>query len=287
MYVPPKASYREVLQDANAKGYAVGQFNLNGLEYLQSIVEVAEEERSPVILGVSASSAKYFGMDYLTALTNAAKLKATVPIILHLDHGPHFEFAVKAIHAGFDSVMYDGSEHPLDENIAVTKKIVDVAHALGISVEGEIGVIGGTEDEISVDEAHAMLAKVDESERFAKETGIDAIAPALGTAHGQYKEKPHIAFDRLEEIFKRTGTPVVLHGGSGVPEEDIKRAIALGVAKINVNTEIQMAFHEKVKAVIADNPKLYDSRKYLGPAREAIKEVIRQKIRLFGSNNRF
>ncbi|MBE3562224.1 MAG: class II fructose-1,6-bisphosphate aldolase [Hydrogenibacillus schlegelii] len=287
VYVPPKASYAEVLKDAVKNGYAVGQFNLNGLEYLQAIVEVAEEERSPVILGVSVSSTKYIGLDYLIALANAAKLKARVPIILHLDHGPDFDFVMKAIRAGFDSVMYDGSEHPLEENIATTRRVVEAAHAAGVSVEGEIGRIGGTEDEVSVDEREAMLARVDEAERFARETGIDAIAPALGTAHGMYKGRPEIAFDRLEAIHKRTGLPVVLHGGSGVPEEDIRRAIALGVGKINVNTESQVEFSRVVRKTLEEKPDLYDSRKYLGPARGAIKEIIRAKIRLFGSNNRF
>ncbi|MBE3595421.1 MAG: class II fructose-1,6-bisphosphate aldolase [Hydrogenibacillus sp.] len=287
VYVPPKASYREVLNDAVQKGYAVGQFNLNGLEYLQAIVEVAEEERSPVILGVSVSSTKYFGLDYLVALANAAKLKAGVPIILHLDHGPDFDFIMKAIRAGFDSVMYDGSEHPLEENIAVTRQVVEAAHAAGVSVEGEIGRIGGTEDEVSVDEREAMLARVDEAERFAEETKIDAIAPAVGTAHGLYKGRPQIAFDRLEAIHKRTGKPIVLHGGSGVPDEDIRQAIALGVGKINVNTESQAEFTRVVRKVLAEKPDVFDSRKYLGPAREAIKEVIRKKIRLFGSHHRF
>lgn len=287
MHVHPKASYREVLEDANAKGYAVGQFNLNGLEYLQAIVEVADEERSPVILGVSVSSMKYIGLHYLTALADAAKLRARVPVILHLDHGPNFEVVQQAIRGGFDSVMYDGSEHELDRNIAETRRVVDAAHAAGVDVEGELGQIAGTEDEVTVDEREAMLARVDDAIRFAEETGIDALAPALGTAHGMYRTAPEIDFGRLENIFEKTKKPIVLHGGSGVPDDDVRRAISLGVAKINVNTEAQMEFNRIVREKLGNDPKLYDSRKYLGPAREAVKEIVRKKIRLFGSHNRY
>lgn len=287
MLVPAKASYREVLTEAYEKGYAVGQFNVNGLEFLQAIVEVAEEERSPVILGVSEGAMKYVGLDYVIAMANAAKLKATVPVILHLDHGPNFELVMKCTRHGFDSVMYDGSHHPLEQNIALTKQVVDACHASGVDVEGELGRIGGTEDELTVDEREATLARPDEAQQFAQETGVDALAPAIGSAHGHYKGKPQLDFDRLAKIKELVGRPLVLHGGTGIPDEDIQRAIQLGVAKINVNTESQDAFTRTVRQTLEDNPKMFDPRKYLGPAREAIKETIRTKIRLFGSHNRY
>lgn len=286
MHVSPKASFREVLTDGYQKGYAVGQFNVNGLEYLQAIVEVAEEERSPVILGISEGAMKYVGLDYTVALANAAKMKATVPVILHLDHGPNFELVMKCVRHGFDSVMFDGSHYPLAENIARTKQVVDACHACGVDVEGELGRIGGAEDDLSVDERDATLAQPDEAKQFALETGVDAFAPAIGSAHGHYKGKPELDFDRLATIRELVGRPLVLHGGTGIPDEDIQQAIRLGVSKINVNTENQSEFTRVVRQSL-ESPKVFDPRKYLGPARAAIKETIRAKIHLFGSNGRY
>ncbi|PWI57849.1 class II fructose-1,6-bisphosphate aldolase [Sulfoacidibacillus thermotolerans] len=286
MYVPARASFKEVLTDGFQKGYAVGQFNVNGLEYIQAIVEVAEEERSPVILGISEGAMKYVGMDYLIGMANAAKMKATVPVILHLDHGPHFELVMKCIRSGFDSIMYDGSHHPLEQNIQETKRVVEACHAVGIDVEGELGRIAGAEDDLSVDEREAMLVIPEEARRLVDETGIDALAPAIGSAHGHYKGEPKLHFDRLNEIRDLVKIPLVLHGGTGIPDSDIQRAIALGVAKINVNTENQDVFTRTVREVLLTSPKMFDPRKYLGPARAAIKETIRAKIRLFGSHQR-
>lgn len=282
----PFASFKEVLTDGLKNGYAVGQFNLNNLEFTQAIIEVAEEERSPVIFGVSEGAMKYMGLEFTVAIAKAAAQKATVPVILHLDHGSSYEVVLKCIRAGFSSIMIDASHYDLEKNIALTKQVVHACHVLGIDVEGELGRIGGTEDDISVDERDATLARVDESIRLVNETGIDAFAPAIGSAHGMYVGKPELAFDRLGEIRDATGLPLVLHGGSGIPDEDIRRAISLGVAKINVNTESQVAFTKKVREVLDKDAKVYDPRKVLGPAREAIKEVVREKIRLFGSNNR-
>lgn len=286
MRISPKASYREVLTDAFEKGYAVGQFNINGLEYVQAIVEVAEEERSPVILGASQGAIRYVGLDYLVAIANAAKMNATVPVILHLDHGPSFEFCMKCVRLGFDSIMIDGSEHPFEKNVAITKQVVDACHAVGVDVEGELGRIGGAEDDVSVEEWEAALADPDEAKRFVEETGVDALAAAVGTAHGHYKGDPQIDFDRMATIREMTNTPLVLHGASGVPDEDIKKAIQRGAAKVNINTDIQDEFTRFVRRTLED-PAIFDSRKYLGPAREGIKEAIRSKIRLFGSNGRY
>lgn len=280
------ASFKEILNDGLKNGYAVGQFNVNNLEFLQAIIETAEEERSPVILGVSEGAMKYMNLEYTVAMAKAAAEKATVPVVLHLDHGSSFQVVLKCIRAGFSSIMIDASHYPLEENIAKTKQVVDACHVLGIDVEGELGRIGGTEDDISVDERDATLARPDEAVRLVKEAGIDALAPAIGSAHGLYKGDPVLAFDRLQEIRDLTGVPLVLHGGSGIPDQDIRKAISLGVSKINVNTENQVSFTKKIREILNNDQKVYDPRKYLGPAREAIKETVREKIRLFGSNNR-
>ncbi|GAX89570.1 class II fructose-1,6-bisphosphate aldolase [Effusibacillus lacus] len=280
------ASFKEVLTDGLKHGYAVGQFNVNNLEFLQAIIETAEEERSPVILGVSEGAMKYMNIEYTVAMCKAAAEKASVPVILHLDHGSSYEVVLKCLRAGFSSIMIDASHYPLEENIAKTRQVVHACHTLGVDVEGELGRIGGTEDDLSVDERDATLAKPEEAVRLVQESGIDALAPAIGSAHGLYKGEPKLDFDRLAKIRDLTGVPLVLHGGSGIPDEDIRKAISLGVSKINVNTENQVAFTNKIRELLDKDAKVYDPRKYLGPAREAIKETVREKIRLFGSNNK-
>jgi len=280
---------KEMLNKAKEGGYAVGQFNINNLEFTQAILLAAQEENAPVILGVSEGAGRYMG-GFKTVVGMVKGLmeeyKITVPVALHLDHGSSFEKCVEALYAGFTSVMIDGSHYPLEENIALTKRVVDVAHVLGASVEGELGRIGGQEDDLSVEDAEAAYAVPAECERFVKETGVDALAPALGSVHGPYKGEPKLGFDRMQVIKELTGLPLVLHGGTGIPTKDIQRAIACGTAKINVNTENQIASAKKVREVLAAKPDLYDPRKYLGPAREAIKETVISKIREFGSSNK-
>jgi fructose-bisphosphate aldolase class II len=281
------ASFKEVLLDAYRNGYAVGQFNMNNLEFTQAIIEAANEEKSPVILGVSEGAAKYMGLEYTVAMARVAMEMSKVPVILHLDHGPNLEMVMKCIRAGFSSIMIDASHYELEKNIAICKQVVDLCHPLGIEVEGELGRIGGTEDDLTVDEREATLAIPEEAKRLVEESGIDALAPAIGSAHGPYKGKPELAFDRLAEIKKLLpNTPLVLHGGSGIPDEDIKKAISLGVAKINVNTENQQAMTAVIREILGKDEKVYDPRKYLKPAREAIKETVKQKMRLFGSSGR-
>lgn len=285
----PLVSMKEMLEVAKDEGYAVGQFNVNNLEFTQAILQAAEEEQSPVILGVSAGAARYMGGFYtVVAITEAlmADYDITVPVAIHLDHGSDFEQCVEAMYAGFTSVMIDGSHLPLEENIAMTKKVVDVAHALGISVEAELGRIGGQEDDLIVDDAEKAYAIPAECDQLVRETNVDCFAPALGSVHGPYKGEPNLGFDRMEEVAKLTGIPLVLHGGTGIPTKDIKRAISLGTAKINVNTENQIASTKRVREVLADNPEMYDPRKFLGPARDAIKETVIGKMREFGSSNK-
>jgi len=282
----PLVSMTEMLKKAKEGKYAVGQFNMNNLEFTQAIIEAAEEENSPVILGVSEGALKYMGLEYTVAMARAAAEKSSVPIALHLDHGSTFGIAMKVIGAGFSSVMFDGSHHSFAENVELTKKVVEVAHPMGISVEGELGTIGGTEDDLSVDEKDANLTNPKEAIEFFKATNVDALAIAVGSAHGLYKGEPKIHFDIIEAVSKEIDIPVVLHGGSGIPDEIITKAISLGIGKVNVNTENQVAMTNKLREVLAKNPEVYDPRKYLGPARDAIKEVVRGKIRLFGSNGK-
>ncbi|AQR78560.1 class II fructose-1,6-bisphosphate aldolase [Paenibacillus larvae] len=281
----PLVSMNEFLPKAKANKYAVGQFNMNNLEFAQAITEAAMELNSPFIFGVSEGALKYMGIEFTVALAEAAAKKSGLPIALHLDHGSSFDVAMKCIRAGFSSVMFDGSHHPYEENIRLTKEIVKAAHAMGVSVEGELGTIGGTEDDISVDEANASLAKPAEAIRFYEETGVDALAIAVGTAHGMYAGEPNIHFDIIEEVSNAIPAPLVLHGGSGVPDEMIKKAIQAGAAKINVNTENQVAATQAIRDVLNKDAKVYDPRKYLTPARSAMIEVVKAKIELFGSAN--
>lgn len=276
----------EVLKDAQKGKYAVGAFNANNMEIVQAIIEAAEEEKAPVILQASQGAIKYAGLDFVTSMVKTAAKKATVPVVLHLDHGTSFEQCMACIKSGFSSVMFDGSKLSLADNIAMTKKVVEVAHAMGVSVEGEIGKIGGTEDDIHVNEREALMTKPEEAKQLAEETGIDAIAIAIGTAHGVYKFEPKLDYDRLVAIRALTDTPIVLHGSSGVPSESVQKATGLGITKVNIDTNLREAFVNKMRAVMAEKPNEIDPRKILGPAREVLKEVVKQKIRIFGSNGK-
>jgi fructose-bisphosphate aldolase class II len=283
-------SMKTMLEHALHNKYAVGQFNLNNLEFTQAILLGAQEEQAPVILGLSEAYIPYMGG--LTCVADIVKAlieynKITVPIALHLDHGSSFQVCLQAIHAGFTSVMIDASHHPLEQNIELTKRVADAAHVLGVSVEAELGRISGREDDLVVDELEAMYALTEDCVLLVQETGIDCLAPALGSVHGPYRGEPRMGFTRMEEIQKLTGLPLVLHGGSGLPDEIIQKAISLGTAKINVNTDNQIAFTSIVRKALAEMPKEWDPRRYLGPAREAVKQSVRAKIRLFGCSGRW
>ncbi|GAK05665.1 fructose-bisphosphate aldolase class II [Geomicrobium sp. JCM 19037] len=286
----PLVSMTEMLRTAKENRYAVGQYNLNNMEFTQAILQAAEEEKSPLICGVSEGAARYMGGFEAVVQMVKSYMKTynvTVPVAIHLDHGSSFEACAQAIHAGFTSVMIDGSHDPLEENIALTKRVVEMAHAVGVSVEAELGRIGGQEDDLVVDAADANYAIPEECERLVKETGVDCFAPALGSVHGPYKGEPNLGFKQMEEINKLVGlTPLVLHGGTGLPVKDVQKAIEYGHAKVNVNTESQIAATEAVKAVFESNPEQYDPRKYMGPARDAIKETVKGKMRDFGSSGK-
>ncbi len=280
-------SMKDMLIQAKEKGYAVGQFNINNLEFTQAILFAAKAENSPVILGVSEGAARYMGgFKLIVSMVKELieEYDVTVPVAIHLDHGSSLEKCVQAIHAGFTSVMIDGSHHPLEENIEITKRVVQIAHAVGVSVEAELGRIGGQEDDLSVDAADAFYAIPAECDQLVRETGVDCFAPALGSVHGPYKGEPNLGFDRMKEVMELTGIPLVLHGGTGIPTKDIKKAISLGSAKINVNTESQISSTSAVRAVLSNDDKVYDPRKFLGPARDAIQETVQGKMREFGSS---
>lgn len=283
-------SAEKMLQEAFKGGYAVGQFNINNLEWTKAILLTSEEEKSPVILGVSEGAAKYMG-GYNTVVGMVKgmikDLDITVDVSIHLDHGS-FEGAKKAIEAGFTSVMFDGSKYDIDENIEKTKEIVELAHSKGISVEAEVGSISGEEDGI---EGIGELASPDECKRIA-DLGIDFLAAGIGNIHGRYPENwKGLNFEVLEEIKNKTkNMPLVLHGGTGIPEDMIKKSISLGVSKINVNTECQLVFQEATRKYFEEKKDLqgkgYDPRKILAPGFDAIKEKVREKIHIFGSNGK-
>ncbi|MFJ7725995.1 class II fructose-bisphosphate aldolase [Neobacillus sp. NPDC097160] len=283
----PLVSMKDMLNKAKAEGYAVGQFNINNLEFTQAILQAAQEENSPVILGVSEGAGRYIG-GFKTVVKMVEGLledyKITVPVAIHLDHGSSFDKCKEAIDAGFTSVMIDASHHPFEENIEITSKVVEYAHSKGVSVEAELGTVGGQEDDVVAE--GVIYADPKECEELVKRTGIDCLAPALGSVHGPYKGEPNLGFAEMEEIGKITGMPLVLHGGTGIPTKDIQKSISLGTAKINVNTENQIASARVVREVLAAKPNEYDPRKYLGPARDVIKETVIGKMREFGSSSR-
>jgi len=276
----------DILQDAHKRTYAVGGFNINNMEFLQGIIKGAEELNSPLILQASEGTIRYIGMDYVMQMVEAATKNTNIPVALHLDHGSSFESIMQCIRAGFSSVMIDASKKPFAENIALTKKVVEAAHSVNVSVEAELGTIGGTEDDHTVEEKDAMYTDPDQAKEFVEATGVDALAIAIGTAHGVYEGEPELDFERLDTIKQLIDMPVVLHGASGISAKDLETAVGYGVNKVNVNTDFQQVFTAKVKEIFAEKPELYDPRKYCGPGRDAITEKVKEKIKMLSSNNK-
>ncbi|MBC7229764.1 MAG: class II fructose-1,6-bisphosphate aldolase [Actinobacteria bacterium] len=276
----------ELLDRAMAGGYAVGAFNTNNLEITLSIVEAAVEERSPLILAVSPGAMKYAGVAYLAAIARVASESADVPMSLHLDHGTSLEEVKAALDHGFSSVMIDGSKLSFEENVALTRQAVEMARAAGASTEAELGRLVGVEDQISVSEREASMTDPDQAAEFVERTGIDSLAVSIGNAHGWYKGEPKLDFERLRAIRARVSIPLVLHGASGIPDEMIREACAIGVDKINIDTEVRDAFRQAVARFVNENPEQIDPRKILAPAREAMREVVARKMRLFGCAGR-
>ena len=277
---------KDVLGPAEREGYAVGAFNANNMEIVQAIVEAAVEEHSPVILQASQGAINYAGLEYIVAMVRTAAQGADIPVVLHLDHGTDFLQVMGCVRAGFSSVMFDGSRLPLDENTDITRRIAEIGRAVGVSVEGELGKIGGTEDNISVSEKETLFTDPVEAQRFVQESGVDALAVAIGTAHGPYKGRPELDFPRLKRIRELTGVPIVMHGASGVPDGDIRRGVELGIRKINIDTDLRQAFVAALTGYMAEHPQNIDPRKALAPAKEAMKKIVREKMRLFGCAGR-
>lgn len=297
----------KMYEKANREHYAIGQFNFSNLEFLQSAVEAAEEMKSPVIVALSTGAIKYGGIKNLVALTRIMAEQVSVPVALHLDHGEKLDDVKRCVDAGFTSVMIDGSHHPLEENIDLTRQAADYAHSHGgITVEAELGRLGGIEDDIKVDERDARLTDPAEAVRFVKESGCDALAVAVGTSHGAYKFKGEnrIDFERIKSIKQLLGIPLVLHGASSVDPESVAqinqyggkiegakgldaesytRAIQNGINKVNIDTDLRLKWTAVLRKLIAEKPGEFDPRKFLGPARDAVKEVIKQKMTLLGS----
>ena len=275
----------EMLKKAKEEKYAVPHFNINNLEWTRFILEECEEMKSPVILGVSEGAIKYMGGCKVVAnlVRNLVEeLNITIPVAIHLDHGSSIEVVKKAIEAGFTSVMIDASKYDLDTNIAMTKEVVLMAHEKNISVEAEVGHIGGNEDGHASDIAYA---EIDDCLKFVSYTNIDLFAPALGSVHGIYKGEPKLDFDRMEKIAHLTNLPLVLHGGSGIPDSMIKKAITCGICKLNINTDLQIVWSNAVREFIKTND-AYDPRKIIKSGEAAMKQAIQEKIKLLGSENK-
>ena len=294
----------EMFRKAYAGGYAIGAFNVNNMEIIQGITEAAKELNAPLILQVSAGARKYANHTYLMKLIEAAVIETGLPICVHLDHGDSFELCKSCIDGGFTSVMIDGSAFTYEENIAVTKKVVEYAHAHGVTVEGELGKLAGVEDDVKVSAEDALFTNPDEVEDFVTRTGVDSLAIAIGTSHGAYKFKPgqnpKLRLDILEEVGKRLpGFPIVLHGASsvpqefvkivnayggampdaiGIPESELKKAAAMAVCKINIDSDLRLAMTAAVRKYLTENPSHFDPRQYLAPARTAIEAMVEHKI---------
>ncbi len=277
----------EMLKKAHEGHYAVGQFNINNLEWTSAILDECQELKCPVILGVSEGAARYMGgFDTIYGMVTGYMKdnNITIPVALHVDHGQSFETCKKAIEAGFTSVMIDASKHPLEENIKIVKEVVDFAHSRKnyVSVEAELGHVGGQEDNVA--SQGVLYADKNECKKLVDVTKVDCLAPALGSVHGPYHGEPKLGFKEMEEINELVGIPLVLHGGSGIPDFQLRMAIDRGTCKINVNTECQQAFAKIVREICAttDPVKVYDPRKILGPAKQGIKDVVKAHCEVFG-----
>lgn len=302
---------KEMFEKSMKEHFAIGAFNVNNMEFIQAIVDAAKEENSPVILQASSSAIKYARINYLMKMVEAGVEETEIPIAMHLDHGPDFETCKMCIDAGFTSVMIDGSKYDFEENIELTKKVVDYAHERGAVVEAELGKLAGIEDEVNVSESDAMFTDPEQAKEFVERTGCDSLAIAIGTSHGAYKFKGEakLRFDILQKIKEKLpNTPIVLHGAStvipelvetcnkygadipgakGVPDEMLHEASLKGVSKINVDTDLRLAMTAEIRKVFAEDPSAFDPRKYLTPGREKVKETVKHKIRdVFGSSNK-
>lgn len=279
-------SGKKMIRHAWENGYSIGAFSAHNAETICAILEAAQEEQSPVMIQIGQKVINTLGLQQMKDMVDTFAADYSIPVCIHLDHSRSFSQTMQAIRAGFHSVMFDGSHLSFEENVQITRAVADVSHALEIGCEGEIGKIGGTEDDISVDDKDAFITSCDEALAFAQQTTVDYLAVSIGTAHGVYKQEPKLAFQRLSEIRDLVKKPIVLHGGSGVPDDQIRQAIKLGVAKVNVDTELRQAFTQGMLEVLNKNPEEFALATSLGHGREVMKEKVKEKIRLFGSNGK-
>jgi tagatose bisphosphate family class II aldolase len=272
------------IKKAQQKKVAIAAFNVHNMETIQAVIEGAAEERSPVIIQTTPGTLKHAGIPDVAAMVKAEAELYNIPIALHVDHCTSFETIIRCIRYGYTSVMIDGAHLPYEENVALVRKIVEIAHFADIAVEAELGKIGGTEDDLTLDEREATFTVPKEAETFVKATGIDTLAIAIGTAHGMYKGEPKLDFERLSSIRELLDLPLVLHGGSGVPNDSIKEAVRRGICKINIATELKLPMALAIQECFRKNPGESDPRKYMGAAKQAVKRVVKDKIRLCGTS---
>ncbi|NLP18810.1 MAG: class II fructose-bisphosphate aldolase family protein [Firmicutes bacterium] len=283
----PLVTSKDLLERAAREGYAVGAFNANNMEMVQAIVETAEEEKAPVIVQISQGAINYAGADYFAALVKIAAQKALVPVVLHLDHGMDLRINVQCLRAGFSSLMFDGSRLPFAENVAITRQVVELAHMVGVPVEGEIGKVPTTGGEaVPYEELRQFFTKPEEAVEFFQASGVDSLAVSVGSAHKMKVQEAILDIERIAAIREAVQIPLVLHGASGVKDDQIPAAVKAGIAKINVATELGKVYTAEIKRAFAADPDEVDLRKYTAPARAAVKEVVREKIRLFGSQGK-
>jgi len=282
----PLVTSKQLLERAAQDHFAVGAFNANNMEQVQAIVEAANEERAPVILQVSQGAIRYAGLDFAAGMVKIAASLASIPVVLHLDHGTDYEQNVRCLHAGFTSLMFDGSKLSFEQNVAITKKISEIAHIVNIPVEAELGRVVQSGDKLTKEQVEALMTDPDEAAEFLRQTGCDSLAVAVGSVHAMLSRDAELEIDRIQRIYEKVRIPLVLHGSSGVRHESIVEAIEHGIAKINVATYLNEAFIEGIKEGFAKHPDSVDPRHSLGVARERVKERVREKIRLFKSAGR-
>lgn len=269
---------KEMLLKAQREGYAVGAFNAENMEMVQAVIEAAQEMKAPVIIQTTPGTLKYADPEMFYSMCKAQIRKATVPVALHLDHGDSFEMAARALKAGYTSIMIDGSKDDFESNVAISQRVAEMAHAMGIPVEGELGTVGGKEDGHEVKDSEKAYTDPGQAGEFAERTGVDSLAVGIGNAHGFYKGAPKLRFDILEQTRKAVTIPIVLHGASGIPDEDIKKATGLGICKVNFATELRDAFSRGVKEYLKENPDTYDPKKYGAAGREYVKKLVLHKL---------
>lgn len=276
---------KEMLLDAQKNHYAVGAFNVENLEFVMAVLAAAEETKSPVIMQTTSGTIKKTGLDYFYGMVKAAAERASVPVALHLDHGDGYDRCMKALRTGYTSVMIDGSHHVFEENIEITESVVRACHAAGIPVEAELGKVGGKEDDLDGGNGNGYTVPSEAAE-FAERTGVDSLAVAIGTAHGVYKGTPKLDMERLSEIRKVVSVPLVLHGTSGVPDDAVRECVARGMCKVNYATDLRIAFSKGLKEYLAKDPEVFDPKKYSAVGREYVKEYVKSKILVCGSNGK-